>query len=79
MLNVRPIAETPEAALALAFDRAPYLRRLAGRDLEDADWREALETVRMLPKLGERPIEEAMRILCRAKQATHLSLAGDDE
>ena len=43
MLNVRPVADTPEAALKLAFDRAPYLRRLAGRELEDADWREALE------------------------------------
>ena len=37
MLNVKPVAATPEAALELAFDRAPYLRRLAGRDLEDQD------------------------------------------
>lgn len=78
MLNVRPIAETPEAALALACERAPYLRRLVGRDLEDRDWREAIETVRILPKLGQKPIEEAMRVLRRAKQATHLSLAGED-
>ncbi len=78
MLNVRPIAQTPEAALELASERAPYLRRLAGRDLEDRDWREAIETVRMLPKLGQKPIEEAMRVLRRAKQATHLSLAGED-
>jgi glutamate-ammonia-ligase adenylyltransferase len=78
MLNVRPVADTPEAALELACERAPYLRRLAGRDLEDGNWREALETVRMLPKLGPRPLEESMRILRRAKQATHLSLAGLD-
>ncbi len=78
MLNVKPVAATPEAALALAFDRAPYLRRLAGRDLEDHDWREAIETVRMLAKPPQRSYEETMRVLRRAKQATHLSLAGDD-
>ena len=78
MLNVKPVAATPEAALALAFDRAPYLRRLAGRDLEDQDWREAIETVRMLAKPPQRSYEETMRVLRRAKQATHLSLAGDD-
>ncbi len=78
MLNVRPIAQTPEGALELACEQAPYLRRLAGRELEDGDWREAIETVRMLPKLGQRPIEDVMRVLRRAKQATHLSLAGED-
>ena len=78
MLNVRPIAETPEAALALAFDHAPYLRRLDARDLEDEDWHEAIETVRMLAKRAENPYDEAMRTLRRAKQATHLSLAGAD-
>ncbi|HPE47411.1 MAG TPA: bifunctional [glutamine synthetase] adenylyltransferase/[glutamine synthetase]-adenylyl-L-tyrosine phosphorylase [Hyphomonas sp.] len=78
MLNVKLVAATPDAALAAAFDHAPYLRRLAGRELDDEGWREAIETVRMLAKRKEVPYEEAMRVLRRAKQATHLSLAGDD-
>ncbi|HRX72970.1 MAG TPA: bifunctional [glutamine synthetase] adenylyltransferase/[glutamine synthetase]-adenylyl-L-tyrosine phosphorylase [Hyphomonas sp.] len=79
MLNVRPIAETPAAALEAAMPYAPYLRRLAGREVE-GDWREALETVRMLarpPQPGP-SYEDAMRILRQAKLATHLSLAAED-
>ena len=75
MLTVQPIADTPEAALDVAYPHAPYLRRLARRNLE-GDWRAALETVRTLP--GDTPMEEAMRALRQAKQAAHLSLAGDD-
>ena len=79
MLTVRPIAETPAAALDAAMAHAPYLRRLAGRDVE-GDWREAIETVRLLARPpGSGPsYEDAMRTLRRAKQATHLSLAGED-
>lgn len=76
MLNVKPIAESPSAALELASARASYLRRLSGRPLE-GDWRAALNTVRSV-RTQDTSFEDAMRILRQAKQAAHLSLAGED-
>ncbi|KCZ93789.1 bifunctional [glutamine synthetase] adenylyltransferase/[glutamine synthetase]-adenylyl-L-tyrosine phosphorylase [Hyphomonas johnsonii] len=75
MLTIRPLADTPDAALAAALPHAPYLRRLSDRGVE-RDFDQALVTVRTLP--GEMPIEEAMTVLRKAKLAAHLALAADD-
>ncbi|MEZ5945936.1 MAG: bifunctional [glutamine synthetase] adenylyltransferase/[glutamine synthetase]-adenylyl-L-tyrosine phosphorylase [Hyphomonas sp.] len=79
MLKVRPIADSPAAALEAAMERAPYLRRLAARELEGG-WPEAIETTRLIarpPQPGP-SYDDAMRVLRQAKQAAHLSLAGED-
>ena len=75
MLKIRPLAATPEAALAAALANAPYLRRLSERT-EARSFGDALADVTGLP--GDTPIEEAMRVLRKAKAAVHLSLAADD-
>ncbi len=75
MLKISAIAETGPAALELAAEDAPYLRRLLaktdGRSFEDA-----LADVQAIdPEIG---IDEVMRLLRQAKAAIHLALAGDD-
>ncbi len=75
MLKISAIAETGPAALELAAEDAPYLRRLLaktdGRSFEDA-----LADVQAIdPEIG---IDEVMRSLRQAKAAIHLALAGDD-
>ena len=75
MLNIRPLAATPEAALATALPNAPYLRRLSERT-EARSFEAALADVTGLPT--DTPIEDAMRVLRKAKAAVHLSLAADD-
>ncbi|KDA02872.1 bifunctional [glutamine synthetase] adenylyltransferase/[glutamine synthetase]-adenylyl-L-tyrosine phosphorylase [Hyphomonas oceanitis] len=75
MLKIRPLAATPEAALAAALANAPYLRRLSERT-EARSFEDALADVTGLP--ADTPIEDAMRVLRKAKAAVHLSLAADD-
>ncbi|WP_135210740.1 bifunctional [glutamine synthetase] adenylyltransferase/[glutamine synthetase]-adenylyl-L-tyrosine phosphorylase [Vitreimonas flagellata] len=80
-----PFADTPWAqAAASAAQNAPYLRRIMERrpDLlegADAEWaerllREALAQAHEIA-LAPPPIEDAMRILRRAKDAVHLATA----
>ena len=75
MLDIRPIAPEPEAALAAAEPHAPYLRRLRERAIP-ADFQAAQSAVRNLP--AETPVAEAMAALRAAKLSMHLALAGDD-
>ena len=75
MLKIRPLGTTPEAALAAALANAPYLRRLSERT-EARSFEAALADVTDLP--ADTPIEDAMRVLRKAKAAVHLSLAADD-
>lgn len=75
MLTIRPIASSPEAALAAAETHAPYLRRLRDRGV-GASFPAALAAAVNLP--ADTPLEAAMNVLRGAKLAVHLSLAGDD-
>jgi len=75
MLTIRPVAPSPEAALAAAEAHAPYLRRLRERGV-GMNFATALEAARTLP--AGTSTEEAMAVLRAAKLAVHLSLAGDD-
>jgi glutamate-ammonia-ligase adenylyltransferase len=75
MLEIRPLASTPDAALAVAINHAPYLRRLSERT-EARSFESALASVTDLP--GETPIDEAMTVLRKAKAAVHLALAAAD-
>ncbi|MFH1518619.1 MAG: glutamine-synthetase adenylyltransferase, partial [Pseudomonadota bacterium] len=75
MLEIRPIAATPDAALEAAFAHAPYLRRLSDR-CEARPFEDALAMVTGLK--AETPIDEAMVVLRKAKASAHLALAADD-
>lgn len=75
MLEIRPIAPLPEAALVASADLAPYLRRLADRGA-GRDISAALKSARDLPR--DTPVAEAMVALRQAKASVHLSLAGSD-
>jgi [glutamine synthetase] adenylyltransferase / [glutamine synthetase]-adenylyl-L-tyrosine phosphorylase len=75
MLDIRPIAATPDAALEVAFAHAPYLRRLSER-CEALPFEDALAMVTGLK--AETPIDEAMVVLRKAKASAHLALAADD-
>lgn len=75
MLNIRPIAADPEAALTAAEPHAPYLRRLRSRGIA-ADFPVALSAVEALAP--DTPVEAVMSALRAQKLAVHLSLAGDD-
>ncbi|MBU4568851.1 MAG: bifunctional [glutamine synthetase] adenylyltransferase/[glutamine synthetase]-adenylyl-L-tyrosine phosphorylase, partial [Alphaproteobacteria bacterium] len=75
MLNIRPIANDPETALAAAEPHAPYLRRLRGRGVS-MDFPAALNAA--LTLASGTAIEEAMATLRAEKLAVHLALAGDD-
>ncbi|UPT61558.1 MAG: bifunctional [glutamine synthetase] adenylyltransferase/[glutamine synthetase]-adenylyl-L-tyrosine phosphorylase [Hyphomonadaceae bacterium JAD_PAG50586_4] len=80
-----PFASTPWAqAAASAAENAPYLRRVMERRADllegaEADWAERLlqEALAQAQEiaLAPPPIEEAMRILRRAKDAVHLATA----
>tara|TARA_R110000787_G_scaffold71086_3_gene158199 strand:+ start:1352 stop:4039 length:2688 start_codon:yes stop_codon:yes gene_type:complete len=75
MLDIRPLAATPDAALAAAFDHAPYLRRLSER-CEARPFEDALAMVTGLA--DDTPMDEAMTALRKAKASAHLALAADD-
>lgn len=75
MLNIRPVAASPAAALAAAAPHAPYLRRLMERGV-GTDFAAALACVKGLP--AGTPLADAMSTLRAAKLVVHLSLAGED-
>jgi [glutamine synthetase] adenylyltransferase / [glutamine synthetase]-adenylyl-L-tyrosine phosphorylase len=75
MLNIRPIAADPAAALEAAEAHAPYLRRLRGRGVA-TDFAAALQAAQTLAP--DMPLEAAMAALREEKLAVHLSLAADD-
>ena len=75
MLKIRPIQNTPEAALEAAADHAPYLRRLAERGA-GLDFDTALMAATRLPR--DMPVAEVMAVLRQAKASAHLSLAAAD-
>jgi glutamate-ammonia-ligase adenylyltransferase len=75
MLEIHPLASTPAAALAVATNHAPYLKRLSERT-EARPFDAALASVTDLP--GGTPIDDVMTVLRKAKAAVHLALAADD-
>ena len=75
MLNIRPIAADPAAALTAGAPHAPYLRRLMDRGV-GTDFAAALANVEGLP--ADTPMADTMSALRAAKLVAHLSLAADD-
>jgi glutamate-ammonia-ligase adenylyltransferase len=78
MLNIRPIADTPEAALQIAAEHSPYLRQIAETlDVSgSADGLLKTALADIAAATGE--TKDVMSVLRRSKQRAHYAIAGLD-
>lgn len=78
MLDVRPIAETPEAALQLAAEHSPYLRHIADTHDVSGSSIDLLKTALADIEVASGAPKDVMSALRRSKQRAHYAIAGLD-
>lgn len=78
MLNLRALSDTPEEAVALAAEQAPYLAKLQSLEFDLADPVALLASAHALCSEVAAGASDPMRDLRQAKQRAHLGIAASD-
>ena len=78
MLNLRALSDTPEEAVAIAAEQAPYLAKLQSLELDVTDPRALLASAHALCEQVAAGSADPLRDLRDAKHRAHLAIAASD-